>query len=259
METRQKLRLILGSSSLFLLMACSSSFRSSDPYPGVDVPTPEFSEEYADYPALPWEAEATTEEKSESLKVPTTQQRWTNFLYSHIDTEAPNLLEGASDMNKFCPRYDELSRPEKVMFWGKLIAEMTRYESGFDPQARTIEPNRVDELQGTQLYSEGLLQLSYQDTKWMPKCRFDWNVDRYLANDDPRKSIFNPYLNLECGVYILNRQQRDGGPIVRADSAYWAVLKSSFKSNKISQISTATKELSFCKKTATAPKVTSTL
>jgi hypothetical protein len=259
METSQFRKFILILLIQLTMSACDSTFRGVDPYPGVEIPTPDYMQEYGDYPALAWESKASQEEKNQSLKEPTYQQRWTNYLYYLIDQEAPNLIEGASDIANFCPRYKELERREKVSFWGALIAEMTRYESGFNTKARMAETGRIDEIQGTQLYSEGLLQLSYQDTKWMPKCQFNWNVDRYLDAQDERKTIFNPYLNLQCGVYILNRQQRNKGGIVRGDGAYWAVLKSTYSRNKIKEITVTTKALSFCKKPAPKTVVKGTL
>ena len=106
-----------------------------------------------------------------------------------------------------------------------------------------------DPVTGQQVHSEGLLQLSYQDGRSWDFCKFDWGKDQHLSPTDPRKSIFDPYINLTCGLGILSRQIRRHGRIVLGKGAYWAVIKSTNKRNRIAEIRQIVQGLPFCAQT----------
>lgn len=177
---------------------------------------------------------------------------WSLMLYRYIQTEQPVLLETTiTDIATFCPRYDSLDQTQKVNFWGQLMAGIAKFESGWKPVTRYVESTMGDDaVTGEQIVSEGLLQLSYQDGKYTSAyCKFDWGKDKNLNTKnplDPRKTIFDPFKNLRCGLAILAKQIKNKKAIAVNSGAYWSVIKLGNKNNKIEKISAITKSLSFC-------------
>jgi len=177
---------------------------------------------------------------------------WSLMLYRYIQVDQPALLNtSVSDIAKFCPRYESLADVQKINFWGQLIAAIASFESGWNPAARYVETSMDDDaVTGDQIVSEGLLQLSYQDSKFTSAyCKFDWAVDKILNMKnpkDPRKTIFNPFRNLRCGLGILAKQIKNKKSIAVDSGAYWSVIKLGSSHQKIDQIAAITKSLSFC-------------
>ena len=173
-------------------------------------------------------------------------QDWTNYLIPIIENElASSFMPGSDDMASFCPKYSKFSNTMRAQFWAYLISAMVKFESGFDPTARMAEPSLgTDKTTGTTVYSEGLLQLSYQDSGWIPTCAIDWNKDKGLAARDPRKTILNPYINLNCGVRILAKQIENRRRIAVSSGVYWAVLRPGHP--KLPQIQKLTKDMPGC-------------
>lgn len=177
---------------------------------------------------------------------------WSLAIYRFIQSEQPVLLQTqVTDMNTFCPRYDSLAQVQKINFWGQLVAAIAKFESGWKPVTRYVETTMGDDaITGEQIVSEGLLQLSYQDAKYTPSfCKFDWSADKSLNAKNPldaRKTIFDPYKNLRCGLAILAKQIKSKKAIAVNSGAYWSVIKLGNSNNKIEKISAITKSLSFC-------------
>lgn len=175
---------------------------------------------------------------------------WSVFVYSTVANEEPQMLADnpAQDVAEFCPRYNSLTRDQRLNFWGQLISAMAYYESAWNSSSRFWEKTMgKDSVTGQNVYSEGLLQLSYQDIRGYKFCEFDWSIDKNLAATDPKKTIFDPAKNLRCGVKILAKQLTREKMIGSNKGVYWAVLSRSGSHHKIPQISTQTKSLSFCK------------
>jgi hypothetical protein len=129
-----------------------------------------------------------------------------------------------------------------------LMSAMAKYESGFDPLSRMEEYSLgVDSVTGMSVYSEGLLQLSYQDLANYPGCQLNWLLDKNLSPTDPRKTILDPYKNLDCATQILANQIQKRNVIAATSKyAYWSVLIPSGRYNQLSKIQTITKSLRFC-------------
>src|ERR1700685_963776 len=89
-----------------------------------------------------------------------------------------------------------------------------------------MEPTVVkhDEVRGTVMRSEGLLQLAYADQRRYG-CDFNWQVDRALKANDPAKTILQPKNNLECGVKILVKQTIVQRKPLLTRSGYWSTLQ----------------------------------
>lgn len=175
--------------------------------------------------------------------------KWSAYLHNIILNRWNTLLQGAEDMDQFCPNFHNLSNDERANAWAALFVGVTKFESSYNPTMRFHESTMgTDSVTKQPVYSEGLLQLSYQDIRGYSFCEFDWAVDSKLAKTDPNKTIFDPYKNLDCGVGIMTRQLARSGLITVSTNAYWSTLKSGGKYNKIEQISAMVKALPFCKK-----------
>lgn len=183
------------------------------------------------------------------VKVPA-RKSWSIYVYSTVANEEPQMLADnpAQDVGEFCPRYNTLTRDQRLNFWGQLISAMAYYESAWNPLSRFWEKSMgVDPITGGNVYSEGLLQLSYQDIRPYKFCEFDWSKDKSLAANDPKKTILDPAKNLRCGVKILAKQLTREKMIGSTKGVYWAVLMRNSTRHKIPQIAALTKSLSFCK------------
>lgn len=183
----------------------------------------------------------------ESSKYPE-RTAWSQHLQKIILDDWSSLLPGADDITNFCPRYHTLDNNERANVWAQLFVAITKYESAYSPVSRMHETTMgTDPVTSQPVYSEGLLQLSYQDIKWAPWCKFDWSVDKKLSATDPKKTILNPFLNLDCGVGIMAKQIKSKGAIVVSSGVYWAVIKSGGRYQKINEIQSIVKALSLCK------------
>ncbi len=182
---------------------------------------------------------------------------WSEFLYDLIDRELFVDLDKVTDMTRFCPTYKKLDREHKIYAWLELVSQMTYYESGWSPVSRMQEDMGTDPVTKKPVFSEGLMQLSYQDTVNYPKllkypdCKIDWSKDKDLAVKDPNKTILNPYINLECGSRILADQIKRKRKIAMSSGVYWAVLRDNpyqfWKAKVVDQIAAGVKKVSFCR------------
>lgn len=172
---------------------------------------------------------------------------WSLHTMEVIQNEvAPDLLPGAEDVESFCPLYRELNNEQRANFWALLVSAIVKFESGFDPTERFRESSMgTDRVTGQQIYSEGLMQMSYGDTLSAPFCEFDWDSDKRLRADDPRKTIFDPETNLSCGIKILARQIRNRNriSIPVGKGAYWSVLE-----RRANEIRSLTKKMTGCQR-----------
>ena len=173
-------------------------------------------------------------------------QQWSHHVYQEIEKHL-NAFNQAQDVELFCPQYSQLTLNQRLNFWGQLISAISFYESGWNPTVRFHESTMgTDPVTKQPVHSEGLLQLSYQDTQWAKFCQFNWNLDKHLPPRDPRKTILNPYLNLSCGIGILARQIERRQKIVLAKGAYWSVIKQGSRYNRISRIQKMIHSHSYC-------------
>lgn len=183
-------------------------------------------------------------------KTTPSRRAWSDFVRQVIETKAPELYAGPTDVADFCPMYDRLGKIDRLNFWVELTAAIAKFESGWKPTSRMTETTMgTDPITKKQVVSEGLLQLSYQDIQWAKFCEFNWLQDNksYPSLTDSRRSILDPYKNLSCGLQILNRQVKNKGAIALSAGVYWSVLKINGKYSKLPQIKAMTNALSFCK------------
>ncbi len=184
-------------------------------------------------------------------------KQWTQFLYSTISREttlADKRASEVTDVDFYCPNFDNMSRKQKIVFWGQFMAAVSLKESSWNPTTSTAEPlkdfPKPDPVTGRRVYSEGLLQLSYQDARNYKEhfdCDFDWSKDKKLGQKSSQKTILSPTKNLKCGLLILNHKV-NANEKISSRGAYWSVIRPRAQ-NKYSQtlwISKQTKKLPFC-------------
>lgn len=174
---------------------------------------------------------------------------WTKTIYETIKNETPEMLGQniADDIETFCPKYRSLNENQRLNFWGQFIVALAKFESSWDPTTSVVETMMKgnDPVTKKHIASEGLLQLSYQDEKnYRIDCGFDYEQDKHLKYNDPRKTILDPHLNLRCGIRILATQLKNRRSIVLKENVYWAPLREGSK--RIPQIAAITKKLIFC-------------
>lgn len=156
---------------------------------------------------------------------PENRKQWSNYVFSLVEEEFAAFNQ-VTDATQFCARYNSLDHSQRVNFWGMLISEVSRHESDWKPTDRMLETGMgVDPVTHQHVWSEGLLQLSYQDTLWNPGCDFDWNKDKHLSGSDPRKTILDPYINLKCGIHIMAKQIANHKAIAISSGVYWSTLR----------------------------------
>lgn len=212
---------------------------TEDPNGNVTAPTPTPVEEPPafKYEALSWES-ARSDAKA-----------WSTYAFKVIREEAYDSLDMAIDADVFCPNYHHLSKDQRINFWGALVSGITKYESNYNPTTRYHESTMgTDPVTKQPVYSEGLLQLSYQDVQWATYCEFDWSKDKNLKPTDPKKTIFDPNKNLRCGIKILAAQVKRTKQVLLSSGVYWAVIRKGGRYEKIDEIAAITKKLTFCKK-----------
>ena len=207
-------------------------------------PPPEFIEAFALQRALSWELpqEGVVDTSDPMLN----RKLWSNFLYSEIHKKSVDFYGGALDAKSFCPNYEQLKNTDRLNFWGELMAQIAKYESGFLPSTIFREPSRVDRLTRKPLLSEGLFQMSYQDSLFYEDCRFNWTKDSFLHPLDTSKSTLNPFHNIRCAVSVMAAQLRTKKWIVFTAAPYWAVL-SPRRPTQLSKIKSSLSQLPFCK------------
>jgi hypothetical protein len=171
------------------------------------------------------------------------RKAWSTFVFEFVSAEVFEALDGAKDAKRICPKYEVLSRDQRILVWGELISGMTYFESGWSPTSRMTETTMgTDPVTGKQVASEGLLQLSYQDVPnygsvlKYPLCKIEWAKDKSLSLTDPKKTILDPFINLECGLRILANQVQKKGSAILSNGVYWAVLKEGGKYSKVDSI-----------------------
>lgn len=167
------------------------------------------------------------------------RKQWSNYVFKTVDSLFDSSFSLCEDMTRFRSDYNSLNRQQKINVWGELISAVCKFESGWKPTSWMEETTMgIDPVTGKKIRSEGLMQLSYQDKRNYPDlpCRFDWNADKNLNEDDPAKTIFNPEINLEFGINILAKQIRKRKKIALPNSVYWAVLKDGGRYEKIDEI-----------------------
>lgn len=165
---------------------------------------------------------------------------WTAHVMSKLDTLGVDMVDSLpADFKTFCPKYDKLTYTQKKEFFTYLMSAMTKYESTFDPTEFYREA--FNDSSGNPVISRGLLQISIE------------SANSYGCGFTNAQQLHDPYLNLNCGMRILNRWigQRDfriAGKVNdgwKGGARYWSVLRTT--SGSYAKIVALTNSTSLCK------------
>jgi hypothetical protein len=214
-----------------LIVGPTTSFAFSRKPPAEVKPAPVESVPPVSYGSVSWE------------KNHPERKAWSEFVFGIFEKELFDTFDSAKDAKRICPKYAGLTRSQKILVWGELVSAMAYFESGWSPTSRMTETTMgIDPVTGKRVESEGLLQLSYQDVPnygsllKYPLCKIDWQKDKNLSAADPKKTILDPYVNLECGLRILGSQITKKGNVILSSGVYWSVLKDGGKYSKVQSI-----------------------
>lgn len=127
-----------------------------------------------------------------------------------------------------------LNFSENTKYWQSVFKALAFAESAFKLNCRYVEPPSLgkDVVTGMQNTSEGLLQLSYQDSRYH-LCDFNWEADKEKSSFDLSKSIFDIEKNIACGMAIMNKLVGKKRHYIFEAGNYWAVLKPKNKRHKV--------------------------
>lgn len=172
-------------------------------------------------PATPIDA------KKAELGGKTWEPAWDAF----IEKSIPDEMLGSQvprDVKHFCPRFYDMDETDKRAFWAYFFQALAGAEAGLDPKTRAHhydpEVSTPDDVTGLSGRTEGLLQLTYGDSKRYG-CDFDWQADKKLPAKDPQRTILQPERNLACGIKILENQIIDHHKPLLARTSYWSTLQ----------------------------------
>lgn len=136
---------------------------------------------------------------------------WTDVTLAEIRANR-SLMEKATDVEKFCPGYDDVSPRLKQICWLRIIGAMVFFETTLNPTESFLEPDGK--------VSAGLMQLSPSE------CSVAHSTEL----------LKNPVLNLSCGIRMMARLIARDGKITgpegkRGASQYWSVLRAPYESH----------------------------
>lgn len=150
---------------------------------------------------------------------------WSTHLLREVTRVLPQL-EPARDIAEFYPTYARVGEGMQALMWSEILVLLAFFESAWDPCARYHETGLGnDTVTHLPVYSEGLLQLSYQDLDVYSNLPFDWEKDKSLAPTDCTRTILDPFKNLSAGVVILAAQIQTYQKIVLKKNYYWSTLQ----------------------------------
>lgn len=166
--------------------------------------------------------------------------QWSAFVYALVKDGVFDDLMQATDKTRLCAKFNTLTKEQQAHVLSEFIVQIVKHESAYEPTSRMYETTMG-------YYSEGLLQLSYPDMSWAKYCKFNKSADAKYAEDDERRTILDPYINLDCGIRILAAQTKKNKKFFFKQSQYWAVILEGGKYQKISDITSKTNAIAFCK------------
>lgn len=178
-------------------------------------------------PALKPAPPTPVEEKREQIGGPTWDPAWDRLVELALPPEFLSPQAGHA-VRSLCPRFDAVPEADKRAFWAYFFQALAAAEAGLKPttNVRHTEPAVAvkDKVTGAPVRSEGLLQLTYQDSERYG-CDFNYQADRALKPTDPARTILQPKNNLQCGIKILDQQLFTRHKPLLSSSSYWSTLR----------------------------------
>lgn len=123
---------------------------------------------------------------------------WTIFLVQTLKGHGQNLLTTVpADIEWYCPKYKDLDKDDRTMFWARLISILAELESTYNTSAKTN-----DTEVGPDVISSGLLMLSILSARHPA---FGCSAIK------EQKDLFDWKKNVNCAVRIMDFYvKRDG-------------------------------------------------
>jgi hypothetical protein len=161
--------------------------------------------------------------------------QWDVVIEENLPSEMLSPGTGKA-VGAYCPRFSSLPDVDKRAFWAYLFQALSGAEAGLKPttNVRHTDPAVavVDGVSHRMVRSEGLLQLTYEDSERYG-CDFDWNHDKSLPAHDAAKTILQPKNNLLCGIRIMKNQLVDLHEPLLTSKSYWSTLRPSTLSYRV--------------------------
>jgi hypothetical protein len=166
-------------------------------------------------------------EKKDELGMPSWDPAWDRMIEQSLPPQMLSKNE-ARAVKPFCPQFQEMSKTDRRVFWAYVFEALASAEAGLKPttDVQHTEPEVAvkDSVTNRMVRSEGLLQLTYEDSDRYG-CAFDWDRDKHLPEKDPQKTILQPENNLKCGIRIMSNQLIDRHEPLATGSSYWSTLR----------------------------------
>lgn len=181
-------------------------------------------------------------------------EAWTRMMGDALEKNGQGLLNqrNISDAASFCPNYSRLNPAQRKEFYIHLFNGIARYESNFKTstpvfdedryKARTPPYNIYRGPIKPNSYSMGLFQQSYSAAPgYKPACGIDYARDRGKDISDGSLTIYDPKIQMECAVAVMNKwvtkdggigltkdvyDPRTGRNRFRGGANYWSTLRS---------------------------------
>jgi len=177
-------------------------------------------------PMKPAPATPLAEEKTD-LGTRTWDPSWDQIIEEALPSEMLSA-QAARAVRSECPRFARMPEADKRAFWAYTFQAMAAAEAGLNPEADVhhTDPavNRKDSVSGRVVRQQGLLQLTYEDSKRYG-CDFNWKHDISLPAKDPGRTILQPKNNLGCGIRIMQNQIILRGKPLLVRTSYWSTLQ----------------------------------
>ena len=155
-----------------------------------------------------------------------------------------------------CSKYPSFNEEQKRTFWSDFIEAISKVESGH--RINEAFPERAQSrstIESGVNWSEGLLQISYSDTKNNGCTGIDWNADKdkipaevrsmnqgtrsdrdwdlalsrapHIRSSAVDRTILNPFVNLSCGMQIMKNQMKlhPEETLMQSVYHYWSVTR----------------------------------
>lgn len=157
-----------------------------------------------------------------------TQGLWTSEAARILQTQGRELIANPpSDIDEFCPNYQNLGTQGRTAFWIHLLNSIARRESAFDPMVGNDESHFGSNNNG--VVSRGLLQISSQSIGAPYR-----NAGCSIRS---AQDLHDPVKNLECGVAIFSHWNRTDDCIScrtasgqwRGIARYWSTLRERYE------------------------------
>ncbi len=152
----------------------------------------------------------------------TFKKEWIESIKKDIqDNDLDELLTRKLDSKEViklkCSNYDSLKEEDRKKFWVIFMTGIAAAECNYNPKCFYAEPGTHD--------SYGLLQIDAPNSRAHGCVKRDGSTPKGgKEGRDNGGDMYDPEVNLRCGMYIVRNQLRRSGKLFY-EKSYWAVLR----------------------------------